>query len=213
MKASKPPARRPAAVGNPAIAIAVLAAGRSSRMGERNKLLARFEGKPLVRLAAERTLAAGRRPVFLVTGHMAEAIEAAVAGLDVETIHNPAFGTGLSSSIKAAVRAVPDGSIGLLVHLADMPGITTAHLAAMIDRFLATGGEGIVRATAQGRRRNPVILPRSLFAAALTLAGDAGARRLLETSGLPVHEVELGPAADIDVDTMEALAAAGGSFD
>lgn len=212
MVASKPLIRRSAATEKHSVPIAILAAGRSTRMGERNKLLARFEGKPLVRLAAERALATGRKPVFLVTGHMAEAIEAAVAGLDVKTIHNPAFGAGLSSSIKAAVRAAPDGSIGLLVHLADMPGITTTHLAAMIDSFLAMGGEGIAWATAQGRRRNPVIIPHSLFDAALRLDGDAGARRVLEASGLPVHEVELGPAADFDVDTADTLAAAGGTF-
>ncbi|SMH27780.1 nucleotidyltransferase family protein [Mesorhizobium australicum] len=213
MDASKPRARRPATTGNPAIAIAVLAAGRSTRMGALNKLLARFKGKPLVRLAAERALATGRRPVFLVTGHMAEAIEAAAAGLEVETIRNPAFDTGLSSSIKAAIQAVPDGSIGLLVHLADMPTITTDQLAAMIDCFLAMGGHGIAWATAQGRRRNPVIIPRSLFEAVLSLDGDTGARRVLEVSGLPIHEVELGPAANFDVDTPETLAAAGGRFD
>lgn len=213
MVASKLLTPRSVATEKYAVPIAIMAAGRSTRMGEHNKLLARLEGKPLVRLAAERALATGWRPVLLVLGHMEDAIKAAIDGLDVETIRNPGFDAGLSSSIKVAVRALPLNSIGLLVHLADMPGITTSHLATMIDSFLEAGGEGIVWATAQGRRRNPVIIPRSLFDAVLTLEGDVGARRLLEASTLLVREVELGRAADFDVDTPEKLESVGGRLD
>ena len=66
------------------IAAVVLAAGRSTRMGGPNKLLAEIGGRPLVRIAAEQALASRARPVIVVTGHQRDKVEAALAGLDVQ---------------------------------------------------------------------------------------------------------------------------------
>ena len=60
------------------IAALVLAAGRSSRMGGPNKLLAEIGGRPLVRIAVEEALASRARPVIVVTGHQRERVEAAL---------------------------------------------------------------------------------------------------------------------------------------
>jgi molybdenum cofactor cytidylyltransferase len=95
--------------------------------------------------------------------------------------------------------------------LADMPGVTTDDLNRMITAFRDANGASIVRAVSQGKRGNPVILPRSLNDAVLRLEGDVGARHLIETSGLAVTDVEIGDAAQIDVDTPEAIIAAGGT--
>jgi molybdenum cofactor cytidylyltransferase len=44
----------------------------------------------------------------------------------------------------------------------------------------------------------------------LRLEGDVGARAIIESAGLPVVDVDIGPAAHLDVDTPEAVTAAGG---
>ena len=67
-----------------------------------------------------------------------------------------------------------------------------------------------MRASYGGKRGNPVILPRSLFPAVAQLEGDTGARHLVEAGDVEVIDVEIGPAAAVDVDTPEALANAGG---
>jgi molybdenum cofactor cytidylyltransferase len=67
-----------------------------------------------------------------------------------------------------------------------------------------------VRASHQGKRGNPVILPRSLFAAVARLEGDTGARHLVEAEGQVVVDVEIGEGAFVDVDTPDALRQAGG---
>ena len=67
----------------PKVACIVLAAGRSTRMGAANKLLADVGGKPMVRHAVEAALASRARPVLVVTGHQADDVRAALAGLDV----------------------------------------------------------------------------------------------------------------------------------
>ena len=89
-----------------AIAAIVLGAGRSSRMGGPNKLLAEINGKPLIRMVTEQALASRARPVLVVTGHQRERVEAALAGLPVQLVHNPHFADGLGTSLKAGIAAL-----------------------------------------------------------------------------------------------------------
>ncbi len=192
------------------VPVVLLAAGRSSRMGGPNKLLALFGGKPLARQSAERALASKANGVIVVTGHQAERVKDALAGLNAVFVENPHFGEGLSTSLKAGVSALADDASGVLVMLGDMPGVSPADLDRLIDAFRSSGGRSVVRASHDGRRGNPVILPRSLFAAVSHLEGDTGARHLVEAEGLDVIDVEIGVGAFVDVDTREALADAGG---
>ncbi len=93
--------------------IVVLAAGRSSRMAGPNKLMALFGGTPLIRRVAERALASRAAGTVVVTGHQADRVAAALAGLDVDARRTiPTSPTGLSSSLKAGIAALPAGRDG-----------------------------------------------------------------------------------------------------
>ena len=87
------------------VAAIVLAAGRSTRMGGPNKLLAELDGNKLVRIVAEQALASKASEVIVVTGHQAELVEQALAGLKVRFVRNPDFAGGLASSVKAGIGA------------------------------------------------------------------------------------------------------------
>ncbi len=188
----------------------VLAAGRSSRMGGPNKLMAHFSGKPLIRQTVERALASKVSGAVVVTGHQAARIRETLDGLDIGVAHNPDFTSGLSSSLKTGMAAVPDDAAGMLVLLGDMPAVSSADLDRLIASFRRAGGQTIVRATHDGKYGNPVILPRALFGAVAQLEGDTGARHLIEAGPMPVVDVEIGEGAAIDVDTRDALESAGG---
>jgi molybdenum cofactor cytidylyltransferase len=195
------------------VAVVILAAGKASRMGEggAHKLLAEFDGEPLVRRAAKTALATNAAPVVVVTGHRQSEIVAALSGLDVTAVENPDYASGMASSLVSGFSAAPARySDGVLVMLADMPGVTTADLNLLIAAFRSASGRAIVRAVSLGKRGNPVILPRMLGDAVMRLEGDVGARHIIETSGLPVIDVDIGEAAHLDVDTPEAVVAAGG---
>ena len=88
--------------------------------------------------------------------------------------------------------------------------LTPVHLNQLIEAFVANQGQAIIRASDGERRGNPVILPRAAFPEAMALSGDVGARALIESGAWPVIDVEIGPAARLDVDTPEAVRAAGG---
>ncbi|OBQ61228.1 NTP transferase domain-containing protein [Mesorhizobium erdmanii] len=192
------------------VAIVLLAAGRSSRMGGPNKLMALFDGKPLVRRTAERALGSKTSGTIVVTGHQRERVRAALSGLDVTFADNPDFADGLSTSLKAGIAYLPEDTAGAMIVLGDMPGVVSDDLDRLIDAFRKAGGNSVVRASHQGKRGNPVLLPRSLFPAIAHLEGDTGARHLVEAEGLDVIDVEIGEGASVDVDTREALEGAGG---
>src|SRR5690606_32426768 len=212
-----PARRRPreAVVAAPGVSVGglLVAAGQASRMGDGgpHKLLAAFEGVPLARRSAEILIAAGIDPVIAVTGHRHEEIEAALAGQELTIRFNPDYATGIASSLAEGFSSSALGDCdGVLVMLADMPAVTAEHLRRMVDAFRKAGGHAVVRAVHEGKRGNPIILPHATFESVRKLQGDVGARAIVENCGLPIVDVEIGSAAHLDVDTPEAVTAAGG---
>ncbi|HVV60848.1 MAG TPA: molybdopterin-binding/glycosyltransferase family 2 protein [Pseudolabrys sp.] len=202
------PREEPAPEKGRRIAAVVLAAGRSTRMGAINKLIAEIGGKPLVRIAAEQALASHASPVIVVTGHEKEKVEGALKGLDVRFVHNPDYAEGLGTSLKAGIAAVPENADGAIVCLGDMPQVD----AALIDRLLAAfdpeRGALVVVPTIDGRRGNPVVWARRFFHDLMAIGGDIGARHLIGSYVEAVAEVPVaGAAALTDVDTPESLSA------
>jgi molybdenum cofactor cytidylyltransferase len=190
------------------IAALVLAAGRSSRMGGPNKLLAEIAGRPLVRIAVEEALASRARPVIVVTGHQRERVEAALAGLPVALVHNPHFADGLGTSLKAGVAALPAEADGVIVCLGDMPQVDAALIDRLIGAFDPDKGALVVMPTIDGKRGNPVVWSRRFFGDLMAVEGDVGARYLIGRYPEAVAEVPLsGNAALTDIDTPEALEA------
>lgn len=191
----------------PRIAALILAAGRSTRMGPRNKLLEPLGGEPIVRHVARAAQASAARPVVVVTGHQAEAVSAALAGLDVRIAHNPRFAEGLSTSLAAGLDALPKDIDGALVLLGDMPRIEAQHLDRLIASFAPKAGRTICVPVQDGRRGNPVLWGAACFQAMRSVRGDTGARHLIGEHAEQVCDVELGTDAIFaDVDTPEALA-------
>jgi molybdenum cofactor cytidylyltransferase len=193
----------------------VLAAGQASRFRagggtDLTKLVAKLDGKPIVRRAVEAALAARARPVVVVTGYARDSVEAALADLDIRVAFNPRFASGLASSLSAGVSVLPKDVVGALVLLGDMPWIEPTLIDTLIDAFLARKGPLAAVPLREGRRGNPVLLGRELFEVALRLTGDEGARRLIGALSVDeLVEVEAsGVGATFDVDTPSDLAAA-----
>jgi molybdenum cofactor cytidylyltransferase len=197
------------------VGVVILAAGASSRFRagggpDPTKLVAKLDGKPIVRRVVEAALVAKARPVVLVTGYARESVEAAVAGLDVSAAFNPRFASGLASSLAVGLAAMPGDAVGAIVLLGDMPRIEPRLIDALIDAFVARKDALAAVPSREGRRGNPVLLGRGLFEAAMRLTGDEGARRLIGALGASeLVEVDAPDAGvTFDIDTPEDLAAA-----
>lgn len=189
------------------VAGVILAAGLSRRMG-RTKLLEPVAGAPLIRRVTERLLALGLAEVVVVTGHDAEGVGAALAGLPVRLIHNADYAQGLSTSLRAGIGALGAEVKVALVALGDMPHVAEDDMAALLR---AGGGKRVAVPVRAGRRGNPVLWPRAHFPALMALTGDQGARSLL--AGLDdVVEVAAGDDGIFtDIDTPDDLTSIRGS--
>ena len=165
----------------------------------------------MVRRAVDAALGSGLRPVVTVVGPGGSTIEAVLpAGVDVVTAS--AARLGIAHSLRALIRALEGWrQVGAVcVGLGDQP-----HVGPDAYRRLAaahTAGAEFAVATYGGERQNPVLIGRSLWAQALKLRGDTGARALMDRVG--VVEVDCdGTGRPDDVDTLADLARLQREFD
>ncbi|HEX7776102.1 MAG TPA: molybdopterin-binding/glycosyltransferase family 2 protein [Parvibaculum sp.] len=191
----------------PRIAAVVLAAGRSSRMGAANKLLAEVEARPMVARVVDAALAAGAHPVIVVTGHQAEDVRAALADRAVTFVHNPDYADGLSTSLRAGIAALPENADAAFVCLGDMPDVSATHLGRLAAAFDPEEGRTICVPTFAGKQGNPVLWGAEWFADMAGLKGDVGAKHLIGTHADAVCEVPMPDEATLnDIDTPEDMA-------
>jgi molybdenum cofactor cytidylyltransferase len=186
----------------PRVGAIVLAAGQSRRMGGENKLTREVQGQALVRRTVEQVLRSRARPVIVVTGHEASTIKDLLAGLEITTVHNPAYTEGLSTSLRAGLDALPPDIDATLVCLADMPSVAAEHINSLIERFDPANGRAIGVPTHAGKRGNPSLWSKSLFDDMRAVSGDVGARHLIGANESLVYEVEFDDTAVLtDLDT------------
>jgi len=189
----------------PVIAAVVLAAGQSTRMGA-NKLLADFRGRPMIRATVESLLKSAARPVLVVTGHQADEVREALAGLDIVTVDNPDYAQGLSTSLRAGIAALPPDVAGAAVCLGDMPLIEPSIVNRLIAAFNPAEGRVICAPVHDGRIGNPILWGREFFAEMKSLTGDRGARSLLEAHADQVVEIPVASDSVLtDIDTPDVL--------
>jgi molybdenum cofactor cytidylyltransferase len=182
----------------------LLAAGGSSRFGDRNKLLAAVEGTPLVRHAA-RTLCDSRvSRVVAVLGHQSSAVHDALADFDIGFVENDAYEQGLSTSVARGARAAAEGGADAAVFLpGDMPFIDSSTVDSVVDTFHANIVDAVAPAY-QGQRGNPVLFGADHFDALCAVDGDVGGRNVLLDSGGALLETD-DEGVVTDIDTHEDL--------
>ena len=185
----------------------VLAAGGGSRYGS-PKALVRLRGRLLVERAAELLAAGGCDPVVVVLGAAADQVLAAarLPRTGVRTVVNPDWPTGMGSSLRVGLAAVPAEAEAVVVTLVDTPGLGPES----VRRLIAAGGpHGAAQATYGGRRGHPVLLGRTVITeVAAAATGDRGAGPWLAAHPERVRLVPCDGTGDPrDVDVPDDLAA------
>jgi len=188
------------------VAGVLLAAGTSSRFGERNKLLATLNGEPLVRHAARTLADAAVDPLVAVVGADGDRVAAALDGLGFSVVENPHHAEGQATSVRAGVRAVRDASgvAGAVFALGDMPLVASTSVDALVAAYRANEATALAAAY-DGERGNPVLFDSRYFGVLSDVDGDVGGRDILLSGGDSVL-VETGdPGVRRDVDTRTDL--------
>ncbi|GMT98777.1 nucleotidyltransferase family protein [Corallococcus caeni] len=181
------------------VAVVVLAAGGSSRLGQPKQLL-RHEGTSLVRRAARNALDASP-VVVVVLGARRDDVASELDGLTVRCVDNPEWALGQGSSLRVGLRALPPDVDGAVLMLCDQLRVDAAHLRSLISTFERTHAP-IVASAYAGTRGVPALFSRALFPELEALPPTGGARGLIARDPSRVVEVAL-PGGEEDVDTAE----------
>ena len=160
------------------VAVVVLAAGAGRRAG-RNKLLYEVDDEPLFLRAVRAAIHSEAGPVFVIIGDHAAEFEEALENIDVNVIYNPAYRSGIKTSINLGLKSVPNFCDGVLLLPADMPNITPQFINKMIKQFDKKTEKQVVTAALNGVKSNPVIWNRSLYDVADLVPENAELRPVL----------------------------------
>ena len=189
------------------IAILILAAGESKRLGRAKQLLD-WDGETLL----QRSISTAQQflsnqhltcKIYLVLGARYDELLQHIPDNDTIICHNERWFTGIGSSIQCGMEAITANgkTDSVLIMLCDQPFITNMHLQNLVERF-STLGKGIVATNYSGINGVPAIFGKKYFAELLVLQGEQGAKRLIEKHTSDVESVAF-ESATIDIDTPE----------
>ena len=193
------------------LAAIVLAAGRSSRMGDLKPLL-QAEGKPLLAWAIRAFKQAGVTDVTVVVGHRRDDVAAVASAEGAEVLTNAEPDAGMYSSLRVGVLGLDDAVTRFFVLPADVPLVRPetvgrvareARAAALVD-----GGRAEVAVPLHGGVvGHPPLISAALLDEIRHSDPPGGLRELLDghagsTLLVPVDD----PGVLLDADTPDDLA-------
>lgn len=185
----------------PNVAIIILAAGASTRMGTPKQLLP-YRGRGLLRHIAIEAVASQCYPIVVVLGSQAEQIKPEVNDLDLHIVENQQWAEGMGSSIRAGIAKLAATSQNIqatTIVLCDQPLVCSHLLDQLVETYYSTHSP-IVASVYSGTLGVPALFSRDLFAELMMLDAVTGAKQVIGQHIQEVYPVPF-PAGAIDLDT------------
>ena len=173
------------------IGIVVLAAGQGRRSGANKLLVENNENIPLFMKAVNAAIASEAKPVFVVTGYRNEEMEQYLAKLDINILYNPAFASGIKTSINLGLKSVPSSCDGAILLPADMPYITETEINKLISKFDKTQEKQVCVLSNKGVKSNPVLWSKSLYHKADIVPENAALRAVFVEHADYTKQIEI----------------------
>lgn len=182
----------------------LLAAGAGTRFGG-GKLLASFEGRPLIEATLSGLHQAPVDEIIVVVGREGERLRSMCTSHGARVVVNPNWAEGMSTSVRVGIQACGPEARAAVVLLADQPLVGAEAVERLVRAF--EGGAEVAVATYGSEWRNPALFVKEIWPLLLSeLTGDKGARMILKLHPELVTEVPCDDVADpADVDTVEDL--------
>lgn len=155
--------------------VILLAAGRSSRMRGRDKLLELVSGQPLLGVQIRRAQAATRGQIIVTVPPAPHARRAIVEATDVTCVTVDRPQDGMSVSLRTALAALSRDTAAAMVALPDLVALESDDLAQVLAAVDLASDTLIWRgATEDGRPGHPVVFHADLFSQLSAVQGDQG---------------------------------------
>ena len=186
------------------IAVTILAAGGSKRMGNLNKLLLLLNDRSIIYRVCKMVLDAEVDQIILVTGHQNKEVEKSIPEGINTIVYNKNWEKGMMTSIYAGMCGLDNDVDGNMIILGDMPLISTVTINKIIQKFNKYNGNHIVYPIYDNKQANPVIFPKKYFPEILSSKGDKGCKKVLkkypgDALGIQINSDEV----IIDCDTRD----------
>jgi molybdenum cofactor cytidylyltransferase len=188
------------------LSLIVLAAGKSTRMRGRNKLLVKVESRPIIRRVVEAALKSKVDEVIVVLGWEADKIRKALDDLPCRFIVNKDYENGQSSSVKAGLKEVGEATQAILILPGDVAMIDASSINLVIDEY-ARRKHPIIVAAHKNMPGHPILLDRQLFKEIEQIDEQSfGLKAVVKKHEGAMRFVEAGSSNVLrDVDTPEDL--------
>jgi molybdenum cofactor cytidylyltransferase len=186
------------------ISAIILAAGRSTRMGQ-PKVLMPVLDKPMFLHSVELALQSNLSPIYIVVGKYIEEINLVLEGMPVNTIFNRYYEDGMSTSLKKGIEAVSPLSDATIVFLADQPLTPKVVVEKMIKEYLKhrSNGVKIVRPKYNDKPGHPILIDSSLYKEFESIIGDVGGKSIIQRHKTEMKVIHFNEEDwGIDIDTM-----------
>jgi molybdenum cofactor cytidylyltransferase len=182
----------------------VLAAGGSGRLGVPKQLLS-YRGGTLLGATLRTARACAFDQLLVTLGGSSAQVREQVELDGVQVVENPDFGSGCSSSIVTALDVVDPRSNGIVLLLADQPGVTSTTVRSLLAAVSgpAAGSPPVAVTRYVDGRGHPFWFGRELFGELRRLHGDKGVWKLIESGRYAVTEVDAAGNIPLDVDDWD----------
>lgn len=187
------------------VAIIILAAGESKRLGQPKQLIP-YRGTTLLGNIIETALSSQANLTIVVTGAHSDVVRASIAKYDITVIENQQWQDGMASSIVFGLESVALADAcpnAVLLLTSDQPGVTTQLLDEIISLYNDTAGR-IVASAYENTMGVPALFDQAYFSELKQLEGDRGARSIINKNRDQVVAVDF-PGGALDIDTAEDL--------
>ncbi len=177
----------------------VLAAGQSKRMGVQ-KVLLPFGGKTVISHIVAQLIASSVNDVYVVVGCQSKRVSEELSGRPVSIVDNPDYKSGMLSSVRCGLGAIPRQCGTVLVALGDQPSITTKLIDQMLQSFTSTEKQILVPLY-NNKRGHPILFSTTYCDEILTQYDDIGLRGLLYAHKEDIFELPVdtsGVLSDMD---------------
>ncbi len=164
------------------------------------KQLYRWRGLSFLQHALNHATEVSAGRVVVVTGAHADRVSKVVESRGIAAVHNAAWQSGMSSSIRAGIAALPGDCAAALIMPCDQPLVDAQDLGDLVKLWQEAPDQAVASAYS-GTFGIPAVVPARLFPALLALCGDSGAKDLLRAEGGRLRMLEL-PVAHLDIDEL-----------
>lgn len=177
------------------LAVVILAAGISSRLGNLTKQLLVYKNETLLKIAVKKALEISK-DVFVVLGHEKEKCEKELEDFDVNIIYNPNYKKGMGTTLSLGIKHTKEFN-HTMVMLCDQPFIPLSHFKALKKNIQ---NENIIASLYEKNKspKVPAIFPKKYYDELLKLDADFGAKEILQKESCINIQLEKDFCMDID---------------